>query len=171
MSGELIDSLRQENARLRAALEAAAGAPGSTCTRAEDIPDVEWTRRQWRNAIDQWKFWHEAYIADIGQPEFEGTWRIWRERALRAEALTAGRVLDEHVHAVYAEAFVMAEAVRRFLARVTTRQVIDAGLLDRDVVRDLVEANDRMWLARTQRIGAARGAVGSTEAPGPAMDG
>lgn len=65
--------------------------------------------------------------------------------------------LDEHDLAVYHEAFLMADAVRRFLRRRQTQLVIDAGLLDEDVVRDLVDSNDRMWLIRTQRAGAARG--------------
>ncbi len=66
------------------------------------------------------------------------------------------RELDEHDEAVYAEAFVMAEAVRRFLARMTTQRVIDASLLDADVVTELIESADRMWSIRTQRTGAAR---------------
>ncbi len=69
------------------------------------------------------------------------------------------RVLDEHDEAVYAEAYIMAEAVRRFLRRHRTQKVIDAGLLDDDVVRDLVASSDRMWLIRTQRISAARAAL------------
>ena len=66
------------------------------------------------------------------------------------------RVLDEHDEAVYAEAFWLADAVRRFLDRASTQRLIDAGLLDADVITDLVNANDRMWLARTQRVSVAR---------------
>lgn len=66
------------------------------------------------------------------------------------------RVLDEHDEAVYVEAFRLADAVRRFLDRASTQRLIDAGLLDADVITDLVNANDRMWLARTQRVSAAR---------------
>lgn len=66
------------------------------------------------------------------------------------------RVLDEHDLAVYTEAFLLAGAVQRFLRRISTQKIIDAGLLDEDVVRDLVESNDRMWVARTQRSSAAR---------------
>lgn len=65
-------------------------------------------------------------------------------------------ILDEHDQAVYGEAFMMADAVRRFLARIQTQKVIAAGLLDDDVVRDLVDSNDRMFLIRTQRISEAR---------------
>lgn len=64
--------------------------------------------------------------------------------------------LDAHDRAFYDEAFVLAEAVRRFLARGSTQRAWDAGLLDDDVVRPLVESADRMWLIRTQRVGAAR---------------
>lgn len=64
--------------------------------------------------------------------------------------------LDAHDRAFHDEAFLLAEAVRRFLARRSTRQAWDAGLLDDDVVRPLVESADRMWLIRTQRVGAAR---------------
>lgn len=71
--------------------------------------------------------------------------------------------LDEHDLAVYHEAFLMADAVRRFLARRQTQLVIDAGLLDEDVVRYLVESNDRMWLIRTQRIAATRGNGGGRD--------
>lgn len=79
--------LTDEVARLRWALEEAVGPRGSTCTGAEpDMTDAEWTRRQWRNAIDQWKFWHAAYEADIGTPEFIASWRGWREAALHARA-------------------------------------------------------------------------------------
>jgi hypothetical protein len=67
-----------------------------------------------------------------------------------------GRTLDAHDEALYAEAFLLAQAVHVFLARKSTQRVIDAGVLDDDVVRELTEANDRMWLVRTQRIGAAR---------------
>lgn len=66
------------------------------------------------------------------------------------------RVLDEHDEAVYAEAFWLADAVRRFLDRASTQRVIDAGLLDADVITDLVAASDRMWLARAQRVSVAR---------------
>jgi len=69
--------------------------------------------------------------------------------------------LDEHDQALYSEAFRLAEAVRLFLARRTTQRVIDAGLLDADVVTPLVESADRMWSIRTQRVGAAR--EGETE--------
>lgn len=72
-------------------------------------------------------------------------------------------LLDEHDLAVYGEAFRMADAVRRFLVRRQTQLVIDAGLLDEDVVRDLVESNDRMWLIRTQRSAAARGNGGDRD--------
>lgn len=71
--------------------------------------------------------------------------------------------LDEHDLAVYGEAFLMAEAVRRFLRRRSTQMLIDAGLLDQDVVRDLVDSNDRMWLIRTQRRAAARGNGGDRD--------
>jgi uncharacterized PurR-regulated membrane protein YhhQ (DUF165 family) len=64
--------------------------------------------------------------------------------------------LDEHDAAFYQEAFILADAVRRFLGRVQTRKVIDAGLLDTDVVTALVESADRIWLIRTQRASAAR---------------
>jgi hypothetical protein len=57
---------------------------------------------------------------------------------------------------VYTEAFRMAGAVERFLRRVRTQQVIAGGLLDEDVVRALIESNDRMFLYRTQRISEAR---------------
>lgn len=65
-------------------------------------------------------------------------------------------VLDEWDQVVYAEAFRMAGAVHRFLARYSTHRVIDAGLLDEDVVRDLVASNDRMYLARVDRVTVAR---------------
>ena len=67
-----------------------------------------------------------------------------------------GRVLDEHDEAFYSEAFILADAVRRFLVRQQTRNVIDAGLLDEDVVRALTDSADRIWLIRTQRVQAAR---------------
>jgi len=66
------------------------------------------------------------------------------------------RELDAHDMAVYHEAFVLAEAVRRFLGRRTTQRVMDWKLLDADVTKDLIESSDRMWLIRTQRISAAR---------------
>lgn len=66
------------------------------------------------------------------------------------------RVLDDNDEAVWAQTFLLADAVRRFLARRQTQKIIDAGLLDADVVKDLVDANDRMWLARTDRITEAR---------------
>lgn len=66
----------------------------------------------------------------------------------------SGRVLDEHDEAFYSEAFVMADAVRRFLGRRSTQQMLP--LLDEDVVRSLVESSDRMWLIRTQRVAVAR---------------
>jgi hypothetical protein len=64
--------------------------------------------------------------------------------------------LDPADEAVYAEAFRLAAAVHDFLNRMSTQRVIDAGLLDRDVVDELVRANDRMFLARTDRISRAR---------------
>jgi len=67
-----------------------------------------------------------------------------------------GDRMDEHDRALYSQAFVLAEAVRRFLERRSTQRAIDAGLLDDDVVGPLVESADRMWLIRTQRVGAAR---------------
>lgn len=70
--------------------------------------------------------------------------------------------LDEHDWAFYGEAFVLADAVRRFLARRQTQLVIDAKLLDDDVVRHLTESADRIWLIRTQRIAAARAKARST---------
>jgi len=63
------------------------------------------------------------------------------------------RTLDEHDEAFYMEAFVLADAVRRFLARRSTQKVIDAGLLDEDVVQHLTQSSDRMFLIRTQRVG------------------
>lgn len=68
------------------------------------------------------------------------------------------RQLDDHDEAFYREAFTLAETVRRFLRRRTTQRVIDAGMLDDDVTGELVESADRIWLIRTQRIGAARAA-------------
>lgn len=64
--------------------------------------------------------------------------------------------MDEHDQAFCHEAFVLADVVHRFLNRISTQRLADAGLLDADAFRDLVESNDRMWLIRTQRVGAAR---------------
>jgi hypothetical protein len=63
---------------------------------------------------------------------------------------------DVHDGVLAVTGLLLAEAVRRFLARMSTQRVIDAGLLDDDVVRDLIEASDRMWLVRVQRLQAAR---------------
>jgi hypothetical protein len=66
------------------------------------------------------------------------------------------RLLDDHDEAVYAEAFRLAEVVRVFLARNNTKSALLAADLDRAVVLELLEANDRMTEARTARIRAAR---------------
>lgn len=72
--------------------------------------------------------------------------------------MTPGHVrsLDEYDDAVYREAFVLADAVRRFLARRQTEKVIAAGLLDDDVIRALAESSGRMQQARLARVGQAR---------------
>lgn len=82
-----------------------------------------------------------------------------------APIVPPGRVLDDHDHAFYTEAFILADAVRRFLVRVQTRRVIDAGMLDEDVVNDLVSSADRIWLIRTQRVAAARALSPQEETP------
>lgn len=66
------------------------------------------------------------------------------------------RLLNEHDYAFYVEAFTLAQAVQRFLRRVRTQRVIDAGMLDADVVAELVESADRIDLIRTQRVQHAR---------------
>jgi hypothetical protein len=66
------------------------------------------------------------------------------------------RVLDDLDDAVYVEAFRLAEAVRRLLARERTRRVLDAGLLDPDVVQDLIDADARMCQARLDRVRGER---------------
>lgn len=78
------------------------------------------------------------------------------------------RTLDDHDEAVYDAAFELAEATRRFLDRYSTKTAMLLGLLDRDVVLPLLDANDRMTLARQRRIEAARnpdGTVRLTEPP------
>lgn len=67
-----------------------------------------------------------------------------------------GRHLDDHDEAFFTEAFVLAAIVHQLLMRHSTHRVIEAGLLDEQLVKELVESNDRMWLIRTQRMGAAR---------------
>jgi len=66
------------------------------------------------------------------------------------------RFLDDHDEAVYDAAFDLAEAARRFLGRYSTKSAMLLGLLDRDVVLPLLDANDRMTAARQRRIEAAR---------------
>lgn len=66
------------------------------------------------------------------------------------------RFLDDHDEAVYDAAFELAEATRRFLSRYSTKSTMLLGLLDRDVVLPLLDANDRMTLARQRRLEAAR---------------
>lgn len=43
-------------------------------------------RRHWRNAIELAKFWREAYVNDVGDPDRELQWQSWRKRAEQAEA-------------------------------------------------------------------------------------
>ena len=66
-------------------------------------------------------------------------------------------VLDQYDEAVYAEAFRLADAVRRFLARRSTARLAKAGVFDDDVYSELVAADHRMSMARAERIAAARG--------------
>ena len=68
-----------------------------------------------------------------------------------SEAPCHGLVLDEYDQAFYAEAFVLAECVRRFLNRLSTQRVINEGLLDADVVDPLIAVADSVWLIRTGR--------------------
>lgn len=72
-------------------VDAVAGPPGGTCIRAEKMDDAEWIRRQWRNAIDHWKFWKNAY-QDLQGPvpvTVEIRAANWKARAEHAEALLA----------------------------------------------------------------------------------
>lgn len=47
---------------------------------------------------------------------------------------------------------ILSDAVKRFLARRRTQQVIDMGwMLDEDVVKELIRASDEMYEARLAR--------------------
>src|SRR5690606_7533156 len=61
-------------------------APGSTCTLNGEVGPEEWLRRHWRNALDNWMFWHDAYQRDIGEPDAPFPWQSWRVSAERAKA-------------------------------------------------------------------------------------
>lgn len=65
--------------------------------------------------------------------------------------------LDPYDEAVWAETFPLADAVRRFLTRASTQRLIRYGFLDQDVTEALIEADQRMSIARAERIAAARG--------------
>ena len=65
-------------------------------------------------------------------------------------------MMDEDDVAVFTQGLVLDEAVRRFLNRVQTLRVIQAGLLDRDVVLDLQHEHDKMLRLRRVRIDNAR---------------
>jgi hypothetical protein len=43
-----------------------AGPGGSTCTKVIGDNECEWFRRHWRNALDQWGWWHRRYEAATG---------------------------------------------------------------------------------------------------------
>ncbi len=69
-------------------------------------------------------------------------------------------ILDDDDREVFLQGLLLAEAVRRFLARQRTQQVIDMGwMLDADVVSDLVTESRKMQIARGQRIANARNAA------------
>lgn len=64
--------------------------------------------------------------------------------------------LDEDDLMVYEQAFALAEATRRFLARSTTKRVIEAGFLDKDVTDELIVQSAKMSLIRRERVESAR---------------
>ena len=43
-----------------------AGPGGSTCTKVVGDNRSEWFRRHWRNALDQWGWWHKRYVDATG---------------------------------------------------------------------------------------------------------
>lgn len=71
--------------------EAVVGPPGGTCIRAEKMADEEWLRRQWRNAIDQWRWWKKEAEHLGGEQPITLVMRAknWESRARHAEALLA----------------------------------------------------------------------------------
>ncbi len=64
--------------------------------------------------------------------------------------------LDIHDRRVFDEAYQLGPAVDRFLRRMRTRQMLDSGLLDQDVVDDLRQAAAAMRRARMDRVWFAR---------------
>jgi hypothetical protein len=86
-----IERLRQQNADLRTmidhpeALALLAGPPGSACTKSigEDNP-TEWYRRHWRNALDQWSWWHRRYVAVTGDERHRFQIEMDERKALRS---------------------------------------------------------------------------------------
>jgi len=66
------DQVRQENTDLRTlidhpeALALVAGPGGSTCLQVIGDDETLWYRRHWRNALDQWGWWHRRYQAATG---------------------------------------------------------------------------------------------------------
>lgn len=86
--------------------EAVAGPPGSTCILAENMADTEWLRRQWRNAIEQWSWWHKEAEYLGGEQPISLTIRAknWESRARHAEALLRQHGIDPHLAAVLKEA-------------------------------------------------------------------
>ena len=70
---------------------------------------------------------------------------------------------DPHDEAVFLAGLMLGTAAQRFLRRSRTQRVIRAGLLDDDVVAALTSASDDMWMARVQRVSAARSAAAASK--------
>lgn len=116
-------SAEDEVARLQAALRDAAGAPGSTCTLSGEVGPEEWLRRHWRNALDNWMFWRDAYRQDIGEPDAPFPWQSWRVSAERAKADAARwRVIARDLEDAIREHRKVRAEVERLRAVVRTAQ-------------------------------------------------
>ena len=67
-----VERLRAENADLRTMVDfpevvaGYAGPSGSTCMNVIGNNEKEHLRRSWKNAITQWQWWHERYMAATG---------------------------------------------------------------------------------------------------------
>jgi hypothetical protein len=78
--------------------EAVVGPLGSTCIRAEKMADEEWLRRQWANAVDQWRWWKKEAERLGGEQPTTLVMRAknWESRARHAEALLASLGINPH---------------------------------------------------------------------------
>jgi hypothetical protein len=79
--------------------EAVVGPLGSTCIRAEKMADQEWLRRQWANAVDQWRWWKKEAEHLSGEQPITLVMRAknWESRARHAEALLASLGINPHL--------------------------------------------------------------------------